>query len=171
MPQITLHTAIHAPREVVFNLSRSIDLHKISAAHTGEEALPAGQTRNMHSRQEGLMQLHDTVTWRARHLGFVQQLTVSITAMHYPHHFTDEMVPGGGAFAAMAHRHVFEEKNGQTIMTDVFYYQSPLGILGRLADVLFLKRYMRNFLVKRNAVIKAFAEDPAKWQQVPRMEG
>ena len=118
MPQITLYTAIHAPREVVFNLSRSIDLHKISAAHTGEEALPAAQMRNMHTRHEGLMQLHDTVTWRARHLGFVQQLTVSITAMHYPHHFTDEMVPGGGAFAAMAHRHVFEEKNGQYFIND-----------------------------------------------------
>lgn len=162
MPCITLHTAVNAPAGLVFNLSRSIDLHKISAAHTIEEAI-AGRTT-------GLIQTGETITWRARHFGITQQLTVSITAMQYPNYFTDEMVPGSGAFKSMAHQHLFEEKGGQTVMTDIFYYKSPLGLLGRLADILFLKRYMRNFLKKRNAIVKAFAEDPAKWQQVPGME-
>lgn len=43
-------------------------------------------------------------------------------------------------------------------MTDIFDYQSPLGILGKVADVLFLKRYMSKFLSKRNEVIKLYAE-------------
>lgn len=162
MPLIELHTLVNAPIEVVFNLSRSVDLHKISAAHTTEEAI-AGRTT-------GLMQPGEVVTWRAKHFGLRQKLNVHITHMQYPKAFTDEMVPGKGAFKAMKHRHIFEEQEGQTIMTDRFYYQSPLGLLGKLADVLFLKRYMARFLIKRNAIIKAFAEDPAQWQQVPGMK-
>ncbi|KOS06637.1 cell division protein [Flavobacterium akiainvivens] len=161
MPVITLHTAINAPAHVVFNLSRSVDLHKISAAHTTEEAI-AGRT-------SGLMENSEVVTWQARHFGIRQKLTVQITHMQFAVEFTDAMLPGKGAFKSMVHRHVFEEHNGRTVMTDIFTYQSPLGILGRLADVLFLEKYMRRFLTKRNAIIKAFAEDPARWQQVPGM--
>lgn len=161
MPCINLYTAISAPVTVVFNLSRSVDLHKISAAHTTEEAI-AGRTT-------GLMENGEVVTWRAKHFGIRQKLSVHITALHYPAEFTDAMLPGKGAFKSMVHRHVFEEKGGGTLMTDIFTYQSPLGALGKLADMLFLERYMRDFLRKRNSIIKAFAEDPSKWQQVPGM--
>ena len=43
-------------------------------------------------------------------------------------------------------------------MRDVLYYTSPLGFLGRLADKLFLERYMHRLLTERNAVIKKVAE-------------
>jgi hypothetical protein len=43
-------------------------------------------------------------------------------------------------------------------MKDVFDYTSPLGWLGILADHLFLKSYMRAFLMKRNLLIKKVAE-------------
>ena len=39
MPKIVLKTKIKAELEVVFDLSRSIDLHKISTQQTNEEAL------------------------------------------------------------------------------------------------------------------------------------
>ncbi len=58
----------------------------------------------------------------------------------------------------MHHEHHFETHKGCTIMTDVFTYESPLGILGKLADWLFLKRYLTGFLKERNKVIKDFAE-------------
>jgi len=171
MPHITLHTAINAPIGVVFNLSRSIDLHKTSAAHTSEAVVASPIVNDMWARREGLMELNETVTWRARHFGIIQYLTVRITSMRYPYHFTDEMVPGFGAFKAMAHRHLFEEKeDGTVVMTDIFYYKSPLGILGKLADALFLKRYMRNFLQKRNTILKACAEDPEKWRHIPGID-
>lgn len=67
MPRIYLETRISAPVEIVFDLSRSIDLHKISTEHTKEEAI-AGKT-------SGLIALGETVTWRAKHLGFTQNLT------------------------------------------------------------------------------------------------
>lgn len=43
-------------------------------------------------------------------------------------------------------------------MIDIFNYKSPFGILGKFADWLFLKRYMSNFLLKRNHLIKEHCE-------------
>jgi len=51
-------------------------------------------------------------------------------------------------------------------MTDVFTYTSPYGIAGRLVDFLFLRRYMKNLLTKRNLIVKEFAEDPAKHKRL-----
>jgi hypothetical protein len=56
--------------------------------------------------------------------------------------------------------------NGTT-MRDLFSFQSPLGILGRIADVVFLTRYMKSFLIERNRVIKATAESD-DWKQYIR---
>jgi len=45
-----------------------------------------------------------------------------------------------------------------TVMRDRFEFESPLGILGRMANWLFLTSYMRRFLVRRNQVLKQLAE-------------
>ncbi|MBK8636418.1 MAG: SRPBCC family protein [Saprospiraceae bacterium] len=148
MPTITLTTHIKAPISQVFDLSRSVDLHKLSTKHSNEEAI-AGVT-------SGLMKLNDTVTWRAKHLGVYQILTTKITQYDDPHSFTDEMV--SGIFNSFKHEHLFVSESEMTIMTDVFIYTSPLGILGKMADKMFLKRYMTNFLLQRNKVIKEVAE-------------
>ena len=50
---------------------------------------------------------------------------------------------------------ISEEK---TQLIDVFEYKSPMGILGKLADKLFLKSYMKRFILERNQVIKTTAE-------------
>ncbi|WP_367179882.1 hypothetical protein [uncultured Psychroserpens sp.] len=44
-------------------------------------------------------------------------------------------------------------------MIDTFYFQSPFGILGKIVNVLFLKRYMTNLLVTRNTFLKEKAEE------------
>ena len=49
-------------------------------------------------------------------------------------------------------------------MIDVFDYNAPLGPLGRLAEALFLDRYMRRLLVGRGAGVKAVAES-GDWQR------
>ena len=154
MPVIKLTTSIAAPIERVFDLSRSIDLHTRSASGTGERAI-AGVT-------SGLIGLGQEVTWRARHFGVWQSLTVRITSYQRPIHFGDTMLRG--AFRRMEHHHDFESSSGATIMRDVFTYESPLGILGRLADFLFLERYMRSFLIERNRIIKSTAESDA-WRE------
>lgn len=43
-------------------------------------------------------------------------------------------------------------------MKDTFTYQSPLGVLGVIADKIFLEKYMRDFLVGRAVELKRIAE-------------
>jgi hypothetical protein len=45
-----------------------------------------------------------------------------------------------------------------TMMIDEFDYRSPFGFVGRLADLLFLERYMRRLLERRAAFLRAEAE-------------
>lgn len=153
MPVIELKTTINAPIKRCFDLSRSIDLHADSMAHTNEHPI-AG-------RMSGLIEKNETVTWRARHFGITQQLTSLITDVESPNFFADEMVKG--AFKRFRHEHHFSEKDGTTTLIDIFDYTSPMGILGKLFDALVLKNYMRDLLIKRNEVLKAYAESD-KWK-------
>ena len=157
MPVIELATSIAAPVDRVFDLARSIDLHTHSAAGTGERAV-AGVTA-------GLIGLGQEVTWRARHCGIWQSLTVRVTAFERPTYFADTMLRG--VFRRMEHHHYFEQSASGTTMRDVFSFQSPLGILGRTADFIFLTRYLRSFLVERHRAIKAAAESD-DWNQYLR---
>jgi hypothetical protein len=54
--------------------------------------------------------------------------------------------------------HDFLEAPGGTLMTDWFKFASPFGPLGGAVDSLFLAGYLRRFIVRRNAVLKALAE-------------
>lgn len=148
MPLIELSTLISAPRERVFDLSRSIDAHQDSTEGTHERAV-AGVTT-------GLIGLNDEVTWEAKHLGVRQRLTVRITVFNRPQHFQDVMVRG--AFKSMKHDHEFREQSGGTRMLDRFEFQSPFGLLGHFFDRLFLTAYMRRFLIRRNEILKKLAE-------------
>ncbi|MGB3467549.1 MAG: SRPBCC family protein [Cyclobacteriaceae bacterium] len=158
MPVISFKTRINAPKEVCFDLCRSIDLHKVSTSHTNEEAI-----RGVVS---GLIDLGETVTWRAKHLGFYQRLTSVITEYERPDLFVDELEKG--IFSHFRHEHRFANDGEFTLMTDVFDYRSPLGILGKLADKLFLKAYMTDLLDRRNKTIKSFAEN-GKWQEIVKI--
>lgn len=148
MATITTITKIRAPTQRVFDLSRSVDLHVRSAGSTGETAI-AGVT-------SGLLELGQEVTWRGRHFGVWQNLTSKITQFSRPNYFRDSMVRG--AFRRLDHDHFFEAHGDLTIMKDVFNFTSPLGPLGRVAEMLFLESYMHRFIVERNDVIKNTAE-------------
>jgi ligand-binding SRPBCC domain-containing protein len=148
MPKIILTTIVNAPIEKVFDLSRSIDLHIESTKQTGEKAI-AGKT-------SGLIGLGEIVTWRAKHFGIWQTLTSKITEFDSPNLFVDEMM--GGAFKSFRHEHWFATSGDQTIMKDIFEFESPLGIFGRLFNKLILIHYMTELLEERNRVIKEAAE-------------
>jgi ligand-binding SRPBCC domain-containing protein len=148
MPKIELFTKIYAPVEKCFDLSRSIDLHMESTKQTGEQAI-AGRT-------SGLIELGETVTWRARHFGIWQTLTSKITEYDYPNFFVDEMV--NGTFKSFLHEHHFKRLDDYTLMRDIFVFESPMGIIGSLFNNLVLKKYMTNLLKERNRVIKEFSE-------------
>jgi len=148
MPIIKIEMKIDAPIQRVFDLARCIDLHTESMSESNEKAV-AGKTK-------GLINKDETVTWEAIHFGIKQKLTSKITIFERPHRFRDSMVKG--TFKRFDHDHFFETKNSQTIMKDVFDYDSPLGFLGDIADALFLENYMTELLESRNALIKTVAE-------------
>ena len=157
MPVIELHTLIEAPIERVFDLARSLELHMQSTAGTGERAV-GGVT-------SGLLGADQEVTWHARHLGVWQHLTSRMTEFEPPRHFRDSMVRG--AFKRFDHDHWFERvgpDGAHTRMRDVFDFASPLGPLGWIADHLFLTRYMRGFLERRNRLLRETAEGN-DWQK------
>ncbi|MFB6455846.1 cell division protein [Chitinophaga sp. Hz27] len=155
MPTIHLTTVIHAPKERVFDLSRSITLHKKSMEHTREEPIK-GKT-------SGLISWGESVTWQARHLGKLRQLTTKITQMSTGEHFCDEMTEGD--FTFMKHDHFFKEIGNGTVMIDMMEFGTPYGWLGRIVERFYLLQYMTKLLSLRNDAIKEYAETD-KWRVI-----
>jgi ligand-binding SRPBCC domain-containing protein len=153
MPFIQLTTFIEAPAERVFDLSRSIDLHKSSM--TKYEEKPIAGTIN------GLINLGEEVTWKAKHFYKERILKVRITAMQKPFSFIDEQVQG--SFKLMKHEHFFKPCDNGTIMIDQFYFDLYNGLLGKWFNLLFVTRYIKRLLEERNSVIKTVAET-SKWK-------
>jgi len=148
MPIIKTTLEIDAPIELAFDLSRSIEFHEHTQGHNEEKAV-AGTT-------SGLINLNQTVTWQARHFGISQYLTACISQFDRPYHFRDTMEKG--AFKRFDHDHIFTVKDGKTIMTDVFDYDTPYSIFGKIFDLLVLNRYMTYFFINRNQMIKEALE-------------
>lgn len=148
MPTIILKTQINAKLQTCFDLARNIDFHQQSLVHSKERAV-AG-------RITGLIELGESVTWEATHFGIRQRLTSKITSYNSPYFFVDEMV--SGVFKSFRHEHHFESLGNQTLMSDIFYFESPYGVFGKLGNRLFLKAYMTRLLKTRNALLKIAAE-------------
>ena len=155
MSHIHLTTFIKAPIERVFDLSRSITLHKVSTSKTDEKAI-AGVT-------SGLISKDETVTWQAKHLFKTRQFTSKITEMQSPLLFIDEMIKGD--FKNFRHQHHFKKVENGTIMIDLVDFESPYAALGKIVNSVFLKKYIEAFLVKRNTTLKEYAET-GKWKVI-----
>jgi hypothetical protein len=151
MVRLEERTVIRAPIERCFDLARSVEVHLAGNVHSGEQAVAAGGITS------GLVGLHQQVTWRAKHFGVWHQLTSEITQFDRPTFFRDEMVKG--IFRFMRHDHCFRTlPDGRTEMVDSFAFAAPLPVLGRIAELAFLGRYMRKLLRERNTAIKEIAE-------------
>ncbi|HUR64716.1 MAG TPA: SRPBCC family protein [Chitinophagaceae bacterium] len=155
MPTIHLTTFIAAPAPVVFDLARHIGVHKESMSSHKEEAVAGTRF--------GLIEKDEMVTWRARHLFKNRLLRVRITEMKKSEMFTDEQAQGD--FKMMKHEHYFKPCDNGTIVIDLFHFESPYGVMGRWFNSLFLTRYMKRLLEKRNRTIKEYAET-GKWKKL-----
>ncbi|MBB1192265.1 cell division protein [Flavobacterium sp. SOK18b] len=152
MTTIQLTTRINAPIELIFDLSRNIDVHQQSTAKSNETAID-GVT-------SGLINLNETVTWRGKHFGVYLKHKSLISAMEIPTYFVDEMLEG--KFKSFKHQHTFIQKKGFVIMEDKIQYETPYGIFGKLFDLLLLKNHLSSFISERNSFIKTLAEKHQK---------
>ncbi|WP_026675641.1 SRPBCC family protein [Alkalihalobacterium bogoriense] len=148
MPIIYHKQMIRAPVELCFDLARNVDVHTKTTAKTKEKAVD-GVTK-------GLLEQGDTVTWEATHFGIKQRLTAKVTYMEKPYMFIDVMQKG--AFHSFTHKHQFVEEKGSTIMIDTFEYKAPFGLIGIVANKLFLEKYMTDFIATRAKELKKIAE-------------
>jgi len=155
MPKIHLTCFIAAPVERVFDLSRSINLHQISTASTKEKAIDGVMS--------GLINKDEIVTWQAKHLFKTRQFTSKITEMQSPVLFTDEMIKGD--FISFHHEHHFKATANGTIMIDLVNFETPYGVIGKIANSIFLRSYLERLLTRRNAVIREYAETQ-KWKTI-----
>ncbi|MET3695847.1 hypothetical protein SAMN05877753_102624 [Bacillus oleivorans] len=148
MPVIRHQTYINAPIHICFDLARNVEVHTKTTSNTKERAI-GGVTK-------GLLEAGDMVTWEAVHFGIKQRLTAKVTEMDKPYKFIDIMEKG--AFHSFTHTHEFVEQGDGTLMIDTFDYKSPFGMIGRLADLLLLKKYMETFIANRANELKKLAE-------------
>lgn len=155
MPLIHITSFISAPIERVFDLSRSINLHQISTADTNEKAIDGVMS--------GLISKDETVTWQAKHLFKTRRLTAKIIEMESPTFFIDEMIQGD--FSSFRHEHHFKAAQNGTIVIDLLNFETPYGVLGKFFNTVFLKSYLEKLLIKRNNVIKDYAETQ-KWKAI-----
>jgi len=151
-------TLIRAPIERCFDLARSVEAHLAGNVHWGEAAVVAGGVTS------GLIELGQRVTWRAKHFAVWQHLTSEITAMDRPVYFRNIMI--AGPFRSMQHDHIFRMIAPDiTEMEDVYRFAAPLPLLGRLAEILVLRRYMQGLLHERSVVTRQIAESE-EWRRI-----
>lgn len=149
MTTIIITTKIKSPIETVFDTTRNIDIHQLSAIQSNEKAID-GKT-------SGLIELNETVTWSGKHFGLNLMHKSKITQFKFPTFFVDEMEEGH--FKSFKHEHFFQAENDYTVMIDRLDYKVPFGMLGIIFDRIILKRYLTNFIKKRNEFLKNLAEN------------
>ena len=70
-----------------------------------------------------------------------------ITHVHKPYFFVDEQ--RRGPYGLWHHEHHFKSIDGGVEMTDLVHYALPLGVLGRMAHALFVKKQLEEIFAYR----------------------
>jgi ligand-binding SRPBCC domain-containing protein len=58
-----------------------------------------------------------------------------------------------GPYKLWHHQHFFREVEGGVEMTDIVHYQAPFGIIGKLAELLFINRKVKSIFEYRTRVL------------------
>lgn len=111
------------------------NLKEITPPHMGFNITSANESEKMY---EGMI-----ITYKLYPvLGIPVQWMTEITHIKDKQYFIDEQ--RSGPYAIWHHQHWFKEIEGGVEMTDMVDYKIPLGILGNLAHVLFVRKQLKN---------------------------
>jgi uncharacterized protein len=147
MPVLEFACEIDAPLAEVWKFHDTIEtLFRLTPPHTqvkleGElEPMRVGVVYPLRMKRWGIVPL----SWDAR-----------ITRYDPPHGFADEQIPGKGPFAAWTHEHQFKALSPtRTLLIDRITYTPPFGILGKIADAVFIRRDLEAMFAYRHKVTK-----------------
>lgn len=85
-------------------------------------------------------------------LGIPLEWVTEITHVEDRHFFVDEQ--RFGPYAFWHHQHIFREVEGGVEMQDIVHYKVPLGILGDIANALFVKRQLKDIFDFRYTLLE-----------------
>lgn len=140
MPRIILEILINADPQVCFDLVRDHRLHETTRTRVTGRGTELGEL----------------ITFESSFLGVKQRLTVEVVEIERPRIIVDQMRQG--VFEKFRHVHEFFSRDGGTLMKDTLEWTLPFGILGKLADILFIERRMTRVVFERNRRLKVLAE-------------
>ncbi len=90
--------------------------------------------------------------------GIPMNWITEITHVQEPYYFVDEQ--RFGPYALWHHQHHFKAVDGGVETTDEVNYAIPLGIMGRLANWLFVEREVNRIFDHRSQVLESFFNKP-----------
>ncbi|WP_109829655.1 SRPBCC family protein [Reichenbachiella versicolor] len=135
--------------EVWSFISSPSNLKKITPAYMGFN-ITSDVPKRMHP---GLI-----ITYKVSPLlGIKTDWMTEITHVEDGKYFVDEQRIG--PYAMWHHQHHIEAHNDGVLMKDIITYSPPFGILGRVANQLFIKNKLKEiFDFRREALIREFGE-------------
>lgn len=97
------------------------------------------------------------ITYRVRPLAGIPVTWVTeITHLTEGRYFVDEQ--RSGPYSLWHHRHFIEPQGNGTLMTDMVTYIPPLGILGRIANAMFIRKKLSRIFDFREKAMNAWAK-------------
>ncbi len=89
--------------------------------------------------------------------GYSTKWVTEITHVKDEEYFVDEQ--RFGPYSLWHHKHFIKKVNGYIVMEDIVDYKLPLGILGRFAHLLFVKRQLKGiFKFREQKLIELFGK-------------
>ena len=90
-------------------------------------------------------------------MGITTRWVTEITNVRHKEYFVDEQ--RYGPYSLWHHKHFLKEIKGGVEMEDIIDYKIPLGILGQLAHILFVKNKLNKiFKYRENKLVELFGK-------------
>lgn len=162
MNKIEFNTHIKAPIQHCFDLARSMDFHKLSLGPIKEESIAGCMTGLIGHNQHALLK---SELW-----GLQFCTEIKIVKFNAPFFFSYEV--SDSRFLSIIHDYYFYDIREETVMINHFYYQTKWGLLGELFCFLFLEKFLSKTIIKRNEMLREYAESE-KWKDIlptPKLE-
>jgi len=142
--------SIPVSREKVWDfISSPSNLKKITPPYMGFDIISPVESGKMY---EGMI-----ITYNVTPLAGIRMTWVTeITHIEEGRYFVDEQ--RSGPYAFWHHQHFIDPDGDGVRMTDIVTYRPPFGILGRLANLLFIRRRLNEIFDFRTKVLHEWTD-------------
>ena len=145
----------HIEQSILINTSIERAFHFHDDTHNIRKITPQNLKVSFETR--GKPGLDQEVILRVQQFGlFTMNWHVKITEYEPPHRMTDIQI--SGPFQSWKQTRLFREVGAFCELTDIVEYEPPFGILGRIADALFIRRQVMNMFAFRQQATKRLLE-------------